>query len=282
MLGPDVERVRLQTAGDELVDAPLRGPLAKGWFTAAIEDALRERRVDLAVHSLKDLPVADAPGLVLGAIVARGPVADLLLVRDEAWDGAAAGLPLRPGSRVGLSSPRRQACLRTARPDCEAAFLRGNVTTRLERLGEGRYDAIVLAEAGVERLGEGRRIPPGVRVARLDPGSWVPAPGQGALAVQCRADDHPVLARLAAIHDAPTAAAVAGERALLGRLGGGCSVPFGAWLEGDRWAVGLEVGRGFRVRRGRGAPEAAVDALAAGEAGERWSEPGWEVIDVGA
>lgn len=285
LIGPDVRLVGVETAGDKVVDAPLRGPLVKGWFTEALEERLRTGEIDIAVHSLKDLPVANAEGLVLGAILERGPVADMLLVRSEAFNPASLGLPIANGARVGMSSPRRESSLRTVRPDCTAAFLRGNVTTRIQRLAEGKYDAIVLAEAGLLRLGTQLRLPPGVRVARLDPRWWVPAPGQGALAVQCREGDSVVRDRLSAIHHPQTAEETLAERAALSLLGGGCSVPFGAWWSGARWTVGLDVAGTFSVRTGIVAPAAAdspnphaepppsdwaVRALALGERGETW------------
>lgn len=281
-VGPDVELVGIVTSGDRIVDAPLRGTLQKGFFTEELERALRDGDIDLAVHSLKDLPVADPAGLTLGAIPARASVADLLFVRAEkVADGP---LPVVPGAKVGASAPRRHALLRSIAPDVEIAWLRGNVTTRLEKLGRGEYDAILLAEAGVRRLGEQAVVPPGVRVFRLKPDDWPPAPGQGALAIQCRADDARVLARLAPLHDAATSDAVHHERALLGRLGGGCAVPFGAWSRGEQWTLGLERDGKFHVRRGVGpGAEAALDALVAGGEGEGWSQRIWEeVSDVGA
>ena len=279
LIGADVELVGIKTSGDALVDTPLTGPLTKGWFTGEIEAALRAGTIDLAVHSLKDLPVADSPGLVVGATLKRGPVADLLLIRPDAYDRTASVLPLRTGARVGMSSPRRQAILSALRPDCAPAFLRGNVPTRIERLQSGRYDAIVLAEAGVWRLGPAAGIAPSTQIIRLNPDVWVPAPGQGALAVQCRADDTATVARLAALNDGETSRAVATERAMLTQLGQGCSVPFGALVRGESWVVGLGGGAGFRVRTGQGTGiGAAVAALKAGEAGEG---PFSEVCDVG-
>lgn len=276
-VGPDVELVGVTTEGDRLVDVPLRGPLAKGFFTEALESGLREGAFDLAVHSLKDLPVEMPEDLVLGAIPPRAPAADLLLVREDAWvDDPAAPLPLRAGARVGASSPRRQALLATLAPGVVPTFLRGNVTTRLERLVRGDFEAIILAEAGVSRLG--MDLPAGVRVVRLRVDAWPPAPGQGALAIQCRSSDTVVRGRLARLNHPPTAAAVGLERALLARLGGGCSLPFGAWCSGDTWAVGLAAPEGpFRILRGTGpGVEAAVDALQAGAPGVPSVGPAWE------
>ncbi len=278
-IGPDVVLVGVTTAGDRLVDVPLDAQLGKGFFTEELERGLRGGTLDLAVHSLKDLPLAQPDGLVLGAIPARESVADLLLVREEAWDAAAPMLPLRSGAKVGAASERRQWILRTLRPDCEPAFLRGNVPTRVTRLREGKYDAIVLAEAGVHRLGLALD---GLRVARLAPANWPCAAGQGALAVQCRADAAEVLARLAPLNDAATERAVTIERGWLGALGGGCSVPFGAavWSVGSdlHWTMGLAKDGAFRIRRGVGveAGDEALRALLAGEAGEGWSGPNWE------
>jgi hydroxymethylbilane synthase len=304
-LGPDVTLVGVTTEGDRLVDVPLRGALTKGFFTEALEAGLRDGSLDLAVHSLKDLPVADPEGLVVAATPERASVADLLLVRPDAWDEGARYLPLRAGARVGAASERRQSLLRALRPDTEPAFLRGNVPTRVERLREGRYDAIVLAEAGITRLGLDLA---GLRVARLTPLHWPCAAGQGALGVQCRADNTAVRERISAIDDADTAFAVATERGWLARLGGGCAVPFGAavWRSSARtgaaageppggggalrgagpppqeldweWALGLAKDGVFRIRRGVGIPAgtAALDALLDGAEGEAWPERIWE------
>jgi hydroxymethylbilane synthase len=279
-LGPDVSLVGVTTEGDRLVDVPLAGRLQKGFFTEALDRGLREGTLDLAVHSLKDLPLAWPEGLVVAATPPREALADLLLVRPEAWDAAAPRLPLRPGAKVGAASERRQWLLRTLRPDCEPAFLRGNVPTRIERLREGRYDAIVLAEAGVNRLG--LRLE-GLRVARLRPSEWPCAAGQGSLAVQCREADRATRARVATLNDRPTEIATTMERRWLGALGGGCSVPFGAavWPVAPSewaWAMGLARDGAFRIRRGvgEGAGDAALAALLAGDPGEGWTDSIWE------
>lgn len=280
-IGPDVELVGVTTEGDRLVDVPLRGPLGKGYFTEALEKGLLDGSLDFAVHSLKDLPVVDREGLCVGAVPVRESPADLLLVRHAAVDEHAPGLPLRQGATVGAASERRQALVRAIRPDCQAAFLRGNVPTRVARLGEGRFDAILLAEAGLRRLGTDLSA---FAVFRLHPLDWPAAAGQGALAVQCRAGDDRVLARLRVIHHAPTAEAVIQERQWLSVMGGGCSVPFGAVILDGRWAVGLEKDGRFRIRRGTNpadGPE-AVKALLAGDAGEGWNQQIWERTDVQA
>jgi hydroxymethylbilane synthase len=274
-LGPDVELVGMQTSGDKVVDAPLRGPLAKGWFTEELEAALLEGRIDLAVHSLKDLPLQVRPGLVVAAIPPREPAEDLLLVRDPVGSGPV--LPLPEGARVGSSAARRQALFRALRPDLDVRELRGNVTTRLDRLAEGRFDAIVLAEAGLRRLDLLRGATAAFRVVRLRPEVWPSAPGQGALAVQCRAEDVGVVERIAALHHPPTAVEVETERRWLGAMGGGCSVPFGARVRGRRWSIGLDAGAGFRVRRSGDASEALAGLLAGGP-GEAWSGELWEAV----
>lgn len=283
MLGGNVALVGVVTEGDRLVDVPLRGPLQKGYFTEALEQRLRDGTIDIAVHSLKDLPTAMAPGLRIGAIPVRERVADLLFVRKEAWDAAGRGLPLAAGASVGASSPRRQSLVRSARPDCRPEPLRGNVPTRLKKLAAGQFDAIVLAEAGVRRLvaGEVPLVLDGLHVVRLNPSVWVPAPGQGALAVQCRADDVVTLGRLASLHDAATAADVATERRWLTTIGAGCSVPFGAWVHGADWVMGLERNGKFSVVGGSGAErgDAAVITLMAGSSDDSLTMK-WEEIDV--
>jgi hydroxymethylbilane synthase len=277
-IGPDVSLVEVTTEGDRLVDVPLRGALTKGFFTEALEQGLLDGSLDLAVHSLKDLPLAQPAGLTLGAIPVREGVADLLIVAPGAWDPAAPVLPLRAGTSVGAASERRQWLLRTLRPDLAPTFLRGNVPTRVTRLREGGFGAIVLAEAGVHRLGLSLE---GLHVVRLRPSEWPCAAGQGALAVQCRADDAAVLARLAPLHHAPTASAVTTERRWLGALGGGCSVPFGAAVRENSWSIGLTRDGAFRIRRGVGLADGdeALRGLLASDPGEGWQDDVWEAID---
>jgi hydroxymethylbilane synthase len=218
-----VEIVAVRTAGEQNQTAPVT-QLGDGAFVRGVEAALLDGRADIAVHSAKDIPSTETPGLVLAAFPQRGDPRDALVSRD--------GRPLAElprGARVGTGSPRRQALLRALRPDLEAVPARGNVDTRLRRLREGVYDALILAAAGLERLGLS-----GVVTEYLDPAVWVPAAGQGALAVQCRADG-PERALLAALDHPPTRAAVAAERAVLRRLGSGCRVPVGVHgrVDGD-------------------------------------------------
>ena len=207
------------TTGDLILDRPLPAIGGKGLFTEALESALHAGEIDIAVHSLKDLPVVDPPGLTIGAVLSRADVRDILISRE--------GFTLQTlpeGAVVGTSSLRRQAQLLEARPDLDVRSIRGNVQTRIRKVMDGEYDASVLAAAGVGRLGlddyEGHL---------LSLGTMLPAPGQGALAVQCRAGDEELLATLASINDAEVRAAVTAERSFLHALGGGCAVPVAAY-----------------------------------------------------
>lgn len=205
----------IKTTGDKITDVPLAKVGSKGLFTKEIEEALLDGRVDLAVHSLKDLPTELPPGLTIAAVPEREDPRDALL--------GARLKDLPPGARIGTSSLRRSAQLRALRPDLEIEPLRGNLDTRLRKLDEGRYDAIVAACAGLKRLGWENRI-----AEVLEPSVMCPAVGQGALAVETRRDGgraHEICRRL---DDPDSRAAVTAERALLRALGGGCQVPVGA------------------------------------------------------
>lgn len=215
LTGAEVELRVLRTRGDEVQDRPLPEVGGKGLFTAELELALRAGVIDLAVHSLKDLPTEAPEGLMLGAYPEREDPRDALI------GGALAELP--PAARVGTGSARRQVQLLALRPDLQVLGVRGNVDTRLRKLQEGQYDALVLAMAGLSRLG---LRPAGL--VPLDPADCTPAPGQGALGLQCRADDVRMREHLALLDHAPTRAAVLAERAFLAALHGGCSVPAGA------------------------------------------------------
>lgn len=209
------------TVGDKVLDKPLPEIGGKGLFTAELEKALRAGDIDAAVHSLKDLPIEDAPGLTLGAICARADARDVLI------SGAGFTLATLPeGARVGTSSLRRAAQLLAQRPDLRLRSLRGNVDTRIRKAHSAEYDAIVLAAAGVTRLGLAANI-----TEHLAWEVMLPAPGQGAMAVQCRAEDATTLAWLRPLDDAPTRAAVLAERAFLAGLGGGCSAPVAAYAQ---------------------------------------------------
>lgn len=228
--GLAIALVEIVSTGDRVTDVPLSHVEGTGFFTAAIEQALACREIDLAVHSCKDLPVAVTPGLTVAAIPERGPIEDVLVARDG---HTLASLP--PGARVGTCSLRRTAQVRARRPDLVCVSLRGNVPTRIARVTGGALDAIVLARAGVERLGLAAHV---TEVFAAD--DVLPAPAQGALAVQCRERDDEVVARLTALDDGPTRTAVTAERDVLHRLGGGCSAPVAALAVPD--------GNGFRLR----------------------------------
>jgi hydroxymethylbilane synthase len=227
------ELVHMVTQGDRRLDRPLPEIGGKGLFTAELEEALRQGEIDLAVHSLKDLPVEDSPGLMLGAILSREDTRDVLIAR-EGWTLAT----LPEGAVVGTSSLRRQAQLLALRPDLDVRPIRGNVDTRLRKVLNGAYHAAVMAGAGFLRLGLTEYI-----TEWLPPTLIMPAPGQGALAIQCRADDERVKRLLSAIHDPDTAAATKAERQVLWRLGGGCSAPVGAWAQrvGDQFELQARV-----------------------------------------
>ena len=217
--------VRLQivrTRGDDVQDRSLAEIGGKGLFTAELESALRDGGIDFAVHSLKDLPTDDPAGLVIGAVPLREDPRDVLVGFDLA--------SLPAGARVGTGSLRRRFQLAQHRPDVVVAAIRGNIDTRLRRRDEGRYDAIILAMAGLRRLGVQR-----ADIHPLDPTLMIPAVGQGALGVQARSGDRRVLDLLAALHHPPTARCVAAERSYLRAWGGGCNVPVGAHatLDGD-------------------------------------------------
>ena len=214
-----VELVPMTTRGDEIQDRSLATVGGKGLFLKELEVAMQEGRADLAVHSLKDVPAELEPGFVLPAVLPRADAADAFISNDYA---DLAALPL--GARVGTSSLRRQALLRGLRPDLTLLDLRGNVGTRLGKLDAGHYDAIVLACAGLERLGLAERIR-----GRLAAPDWLPAPGQAAIAIEARSDQPATLALLAALDDEHTRMAVDAERAMNQALGGSCTVPVGAW-----------------------------------------------------
>lgn len=214
----NVETVAIVTRGDRVLDKPLPAIGGKGLFTAELEQQLLDGDIDCAVHSLKDLPVDQPAGLKLGALLDRADVRDVWIARDGA---AVADLPA--GARVGTSSLRRRAQLLALRPDLVVDSIRGNVETRIRKCIDGQYDAIILAGAGVLRLGLQRYI-----TAWLPLDAMLPAPGQAVLAVQSRQDDQAVDALLRLIHDPLAAACATAERAFLDKLGGGCSLPVGA------------------------------------------------------
>lgn len=217
--GLEVALVPLSTRGDEILDRSLADLGGKGLFLKELELAMQRGEADIAVHSLKDVPMDLEPGFALAAVLARADHADALVSPKH---GSLDALPR--GARVGTSSLRRQAQLRARRPDLELLDLRGNVNTRLAKLDAGQYDAIVLACAGLARLGFEARIG-----ERLDAPAWLPAPAQGAIAIECREGDAATMALCAALDDAPTRTCTRAERAMNRALHGSCHVPVAAF-----------------------------------------------------
>jgi hydroxymethylbilane synthase len=274
--GVEVELVVLKTRGDTIDDVPLQQVEGKAFFTAEIELALLTGEVDVAVHSHKDLAGIAPEGLVVAAVPVRAAAVERLLVRREAHEPRAAFLPLRAGARVGTSAPRRRDQLVALRPDLATLDLRGNVPTRVRKLREGHYDAIVLAAAGLDRLGLDLSD---LATVDLELELLTPAPAQGALAVQTRADDARVIELCRRrLHDAHAAACVVAERGVLAELGGGCNLPLGVHVApvagphppGEFEAVGFfgahHPRRGLParwMRRTAGDPASAARALSA-------------------
>jgi hydroxymethylbilane synthase len=217
-LGVDIEV--LHTTGDIITDVPLAMIGDKGLFTKEVDDAVLDRRADCAVHSFKDVPTRIPDGLVLAAVMEREDPRDAYLPRPGR---TAALLELPAGARIGTSSLRRRSILLNARPDLVVEDLRGNLDTRFRKLQEGRYDGIILALAGVRRFGREADVG-----EVLQPPRWLPAAGQGALAIVARDGDDETLQRLAHLNHGPTRAATAAERTFLARLEGGCQIPIGA------------------------------------------------------
>jgi len=254
--GVAAELVIIKTRGDAEVDRPLHELEGKGFFTKEIEEALRDGRIDVAVHSLKDLPTTLPTGLMLAAVPKRADPAEALVTR-EAGITSIAGLAA--GTKVGTSSLRRVAQIRYLRADLDIVPLRGNVPTRVRKVKEGRdgLDAALLAGAGLERLELAGHI-----AARLDPLDVMPAPGQGALGLEVRADDHKARAALAPLEDATSACHVAAERALLAALEGGCQAPVAAW-------VGMrDAGRGMGLFGRVTAPDGSIQVTASADIDE--------------
>jgi hydroxymethylbilane synthase len=225
-LGVRVERIT--TTGDARREVPISS-LARGAFVSEIESALRERRIDVAVHSAKDLPSRLAPDLHIAAIVERADARDVLVSRD--------GAPLRElrrGARIATGSPRRVCQLRAARPDLVVFDVRGNVDTRLRKLASGDFDALVLAAAGLVRLGRASEV-----TEWLDPNVMVPAVGQGAIAIELRSDDAEIADLVAPLDHPPTRAAVSAERGFLARLGAGCAAAAAAHATVDSDTLSL-------------------------------------------
>jgi len=209
----------IKTTGDRMQDLTFAQVGTKGMFTKEIEDALQARRIDLAVHSLKDLPTELAPQFAIGALPKRADPSDAFV--SVAYNSF---FDLPHGAKVGSSSPRRQTQLRRLRPDLDYIEFRGNVDTRLHKLHDGHAQAIILASSGLDRLGRTEWIR-----ERFDPSHLCPAAGQGALAIECRSDDLRTHEAIAFLDDPDTRFAVTAERVALGGLGGGCQVPIGMY-----------------------------------------------------
>ncbi|MEC5384278.1 hydroxymethylbilane synthase [Uliginosibacterium sp. H3] len=251
--GCEVSLLGMTTRGDQILDRTLSKVGGKGLFVKELEEALADGRADLAVHSMKDVPAEMPEGFALIATLARErPLDAFVSNRYASLDD------MPPGTVVGTSSLRRESQLHAAHPYLGVEPLRGNLDTRLRKLDEGKYDAIILAAAGLQRLGLGDRIR-----AVLPAEVCLPAAGQGALGIEARADRHDVAAWLAPLVDADTAACVRAERALTRRLGGSCEVPVGAYCElvdGKLWLramVASPDGQQIVRSEGRAAPDEA-------------------------
>jgi hydroxymethylbilane synthase len=246
-LGRESEIRIITTTGDRTLNGPLTPVGGKGAFLKEIEEALLARDVDLAVHSLKDVPTQLPEGLELCALLKRDDPRDALL------SGSGAPLArLGQGARVGTTSLRRRAQLLARRPDLQIGDLRGNVDTRIASLHEGKFDAIVLAMAGLRRLGRLSEVS-----EPLEPSVMLPAPGQGAIAIECRAGDTAMIEATSPLRDPPTAVAVAVEREFLAVVGGGCNAPLAAYAE--------PVGQRLRLRAFVGRPDGSVSLHGARE-----------------
>lgn len=251
----DIDLVTMSTQGDRILDTPLAKVGGKGLFVKELEVGMLEGRADLAVHSMKDVPVEFPQGLCLGAVLPREDPRDVLISNKFS------NLHELPeGARVGTSSLRRQCQLRAMRPDLQVLDLRGNVNTRLKKLDNGEYDAILLAAAGVKRMGWEARI-----TERLVPEQFLPAIGQGAIGIEMRGDDQRVASLVGELNDPQTAIRIQAERALNEALQGGCQVPIAGYSEISQGVIVLRalVGRpdGTQLVHGviSGKPEDAVE-----------------------
>ena len=263
--GLTADVVTIETSGDRHQDRPVEELSGQGWFTSELESALRDGRVDLAVHSAKDLPGEVAAGLTVAAYLPRADPRDALVSSGGITLDA-----LPPGSRVGTSSPRRAAFVRAANPGVEIVPIRGNVDTRLRKLDGGAVHALLLACAGLDRLGLGART-----TERLDPRVFVPSPAQGVIAVEGLLGSQ-ASAAVAAISDAASTIAVQAERAVLAALGGGCLLPLGAWarVEGGELVLSASWEVGGVIRRAEAAGPPAEPTVLGKRVGARLQDPG--------
>jgi len=271
--GHTVELLPMVTRGDIILDRPLAEIGGKGLFLKELERALLKGDADIAVHSMKDVPVEPVPGLMVEVMLERANPFDALLSRE--------GLTLSglaPGARVGTSSLRRQCQLRALRPDLVVRDLRGNVNTRVRKLQEGEYDAIILACAGLERLGMDHLV-----TETLEPPRWLPAGTQGTIGIQCRAEDRAVSDLIEPLKDADAVLRTRAERAVATALHGSCQVPLAVFadLDGDQMRISAMVGMpdGSKlVRAETSGPSEDVDRLAAAVAGELISQGADRII----
>jgi hydroxymethylbilane synthase len=222
--GVEAEIIVIKTSGDKFANAPLTQIGGKGIFVKELEEALMEETIDIAVHSVKDIPTEIPSRLQFPAVFRREDVRDCLISASGATLAN-----LRQGARIGTGSLRRQSQLRHIRPDLDVRDLRGNVDTRLRKAQSGEYDAILLAKAGLDRLGWSDRI-----TETFSPDVFLPAVGQGAIAAECRLSDSEAAQVLATLDDAESRSAIIAERALLSAMQGGCQVPLGAWARTER------------------------------------------------
>jgi hydroxymethylbilane synthase len=228
--GIEAEIIIIKTSGDKLQTSPLSQIGGQGIFVKELEEALLEETIDLAVHSVKDVPTDTPSRLMFPAVCRREDVRDCLVGANGATLAS-----LRQGARVGTGSLRRQAQLRRLRPDLDVRDLRGNVDTRLRKVESGEYEAVMLAKAGLDRLGLNNRI-----TETMDPEVFLPAVGQGCVAVECRLRDTEASELASGLDDAETRTAIIAERSLLSALQGGCQVPMGAWARMERGELVLE------------------------------------------
>jgi hydroxymethylbilane synthase len=252
--GVETEIVVIKTSGDKFANAPLTQIGGKGVFVKELEDALMDESIDVAVHSVKDIPTEIPSRLSFPAVFRREDVRDCLVSASGATLAN-----LRQGARVGTGSLRRQSQLRHIRPDLDVRELRGNVDTRLRKAQSGEYDAILLAKAGLDRLGWSDRI-----TETFAPDVFLPAVGQGAIAAECRLSDTEAAEVLGKLDDAESRSAIIAERALLAALQGGCQVPLGAWARTERGEFVLEAcvcsvdGSQYVRQRAAASPEQAA------------------------
>ena len=273
--GLEVELHLVVTEGDRRRDVATSELGGKGVFTAGVQRAVLEDEADLAVHSAKDLPAEQVPGLVLAAVPEREDPRDVLLGPEGALPGLAA---LAEGARVGTGSPRRAALIAADRPDLKIVAIRGNVDSRVRRVRGGELEAVVLAAAGLRRLGMRDEA-----ARPLAPGTFIPAPGQGCLAIEAREDDTATQGLLGALTHRPSRIALRGERAFLAKLGGSCTLPAGAILTVEETRLEMvgflaaEDGRGM-VRERLAGPSDDPEGLGAGLAWRLLEQAGPEVV----